>query len=46
MLHKVPMVWFLSVYKIFEMDGVDDWFIVGIPMVLIDAGLKIHLFLL
>jgi len=43
MLHKIPLIWHFSIYKIFAMDDSDIWFYTGVIFVSSDLFLKIYL---
>lgn len=45
MLHKIPLIWFLSIEKIFGMGHNANWMITGICVIVVDITLKIFLLL-
>jgi hypothetical protein len=45
MIHKIPLIWFLSIEKIFGMSQNSIWVVTGICIILVDITLKIFLLL-
>lgn len=43
MLHKVPLIWYLSIQEIFEVQDSLSWFIMAILIIIADLVLKIYL---
>lgn len=43
MIHKIPLIWQLSIYKIFEMEEYGDGFLIGICFLAVDLLLKVFL---
>lgn len=43
MLHKIPMIWQMTVHKILEMPFSVEWFGVGLLFSIIDAFLRMYL---
>ena len=43
MLHKIPMIWHLSIYKIFEIEENYSFFSIGIFFAVVDLLLRIYL---
>jgi dolichol kinase len=45
MIHKIPLIWFLSIEKIFGIPQNAIWMVTGICIILVDISLKIFLLL-
>ena len=43
MLQKIPMIWLMSTYKIYQIENSFEWLIIGFVFAIMDILLKIYL---